>query len=167
MVIIVTASPSWAASFRSESVTRAISCKKDSSDLSSRSGSSTYAYILTRANGYPCVFYKDYYNYGLGAQIKTLMQIRKANAYGSAYEYTSVDDADYYAYSRAGDSTHKGLMLVLNDGGSARSRGITSPFKSATLTDKTGNYSGTITTDANGYGNFPVQARSWSVWVPN
>jgi alpha-amylase len=126
-----------------------------------------YAYILTRANSYPCVFYKDYYNYGLGAQIKTLMQIRKANAYGSAYEYTSVDDADYYAYSRAGDSTHKGLMLVLNDGGSARSQGITSPFKSATLTDKTGNYSGTITTDANGYGNFPVQARSWSVWVPN
>ncbi|WP_151088685.1 alpha-amylase [Hymenobacter baengnokdamensis] len=126
-----------------------------------------YAYILMREKGYPCVFYKDYYNYGLGAQIKTLMGIRKANAYGASYEYTSIDDADYYAYSRAGDSTHKGLMLVLNDGGSTQSRGITSPFKSATLTDKTGNYSGTITTDANGYGNFPVNSRSWSVWVPN
>lgn len=126
-----------------------------------------YAYILTRANGYPCVFYKDYYNYNLGGQIKTLMAIRKANAYGAAYEYTSVDDADYYAYSRAGDSIHKGLMMILNDGSSARTKGITSPFKNATLTDKTGNYSGTITTDANGYGNFPVQARSYSVWVPN
>ncbi|QKG52627.1 alpha-amylase [Hymenobacter sp. BRD67] len=126
-----------------------------------------YAYILTREKGYPCVFYKDYYNYGLGAQIKTLIGIRKANAYGSAYEYTSTDDADYYAYSRAGDATHKGLMLVLNDGGSTQSRGITSPFKSATLTDKTGNYGGTITTDSNGYGNFPVNSRSWSVWVPN
>ncbi|WP_460500486.1 alpha-amylase [Hymenobacter agri] len=126
-----------------------------------------YAYILTRANGYPCVFYRDFYEYGLGAQIKKLTAIRKANAYGSAFEYTSVDDADYYAYSRAGDSTHKGLMLILNDGGGARTKGITSPFKNATLTDKTGNYGGTITTDANGYGNFPVQARSWSVWVPN
>jgi alpha-amylase len=126
-----------------------------------------YAYILTREKGYPCVFYKDYYNYGLGAQIKTLMQVRQANAYGSAYEYTSVDDADYYAYSRAGDGTHKGLMLILNDGSNARSQGITSPFKNATLTDKTGNYGGTITTDANGYGSFPVQGRSWSVWVPN
>jgi alpha-amylase len=126
-----------------------------------------YAYILTREKGYPCVFYKDYYNYNLGTQISRLMQIRKANAYGSAYEYTSVDDADYYAYSRAGDSTHKGLMMILNDGSSARTKGITSPFKIATLTDKTGNYSGTITTDANGYGNFPVQARSYSVWVPN
>jgi alpha-amylase len=126
-----------------------------------------YAYILTRANGYPCVFYKDYYNYGLGSQISKLIAIRKANAYGSAFEYTSVDDADYYAYSRAGDATHKGLMMVLNDGGTARTKGITSPFKSATLTDKTGNYGGTITTDASGYGNFPVQARSYSVWVPN
>jgi alpha-amylase len=126
-----------------------------------------YAYILTREKGYPCVFYKDYFNYGLGAQIKTLIGIRKANAYGASYEYTSVDDADYYAYSRAGDASHKGLMLILNDGGGARTKGITSPFKNATLTDKTGNYGGTITTDGNGYGNFPVQARSWSAWVPN
>ena len=126
-----------------------------------------YAYILTREKGYPCVFYRDYYEYGLGSRIKQLIGIRKANAYGASYEYTSVDDADYYAYSRAGDATHKGLMLVLNDGGGARTKGITSPFKNATLTDKTGNYGGTITTDANGYGNFPVQARSWSAWVPN
>jgi alpha-amylase len=126
-----------------------------------------YAYILTREKGYPCVFYKDYFNYGLGAQIKTLIGIRQANAYGASYEYSSVDDADYYAYSRAGDASHKGLMLILNDGGGARTKGITSPFKNATLTDKTGNYGGTITTDGNGYGNFPVQARSWSAWVPN
>jgi alpha-amylase len=125
-----------------------------------------YAYILTRANGYPCVFYKDYYNYGLGAQIKTLNGIRQANAYGAAAEYTSINDADVYAYSRAGDASHKGLLMLLNDGGSARTKTITTPFKSATLTDKTGNRTGTITTDANGTGTFPVNARSYSVWVP-
>ncbi|MCA8830759.1 alpha-amylase [Hymenobacter pini] len=126
-----------------------------------------YAYILTRANGYPCVYYKDYYNYGLGSQISKLMAIRKANAYGSGFEYTSVNDADVYVYSRSGDSTHKGLLMLLNDGSTARTKGITTPFKNATLTDKTGNRTGTVTTDANGFGNFPVNARSYSTWVPN
>ena len=43
MVISLTASPSCWASFTSESVTSAMSCKKAASDLSSRSGSSTYS----------------------------------------------------------------------------------------------------------------------------
>ncbi|MCI1187409.1 alpha-amylase [Hymenobacter sp. DH14] len=125
-----------------------------------------YAYILTRDKGYPCVFYRDYYEYGLGAQIKKLIAIRKANAYGAAAEYTSTNDANVYAYSRAGDSTHKGLLMLLNDGGSAASKGITTPFANATLTDATGNNTGTITTNASGYAVFPVGARSYAVWVP-
>lgn len=125
-----------------------------------------YAYILTREKGYPCVFYRDYYEYGLGGQIKTLIGIRKANAYGTATEYTSINDADVYAYSRAGDATHAGLLVLLNDGSSARSKTITTPFKNATLTDKTGNNGGTVTTDANGTGTFSVGARSYAVWVP-
>ena len=125
-----------------------------------------YAYILTREKGYPCVFYRDYYEYGLGAQIKKLIAIRRANAYGAAYEYTSADDADVYAYSRAGDATHKGLLLLLNDGSNGASKGITSPFKNATLADATGNNGSLVTTDANGYGVFPVNARSYSTWVP-
>ena len=125
-----------------------------------------YAYILTREKGYPCVFYKDYYEYGLGAQIKKLIQIRQANAFGAANEYTSINDADVYAYSRAGDASHKGLLVLLNDGGSSRSKGITTPFKNATLTDQTGNVSGTITTNASGYATFSVPARSYAVWVP-
>lgn len=125
-----------------------------------------YAYILTREKGYPCLFYKDYYNYGLGAQIKTLNLIRQAHAYGGGYEYTSQDDANVYCYSRAGDATHTGLLTLLNDGGSNASKGLTTPFKNATLTDLTGNTSGTVTTDANGYGVFAVNSRSYAVWVP-
>ena len=125
-----------------------------------------YSYILTREKGYPCVFYKDYYTYGLGAQIKRLNQIRQANAYGTGFEYTGSNDADVYAYSRGGDASHLGLMQLLNDGGGAASKGITSPFKNATLTDATGNTSGTVTTDGNGYGVFRVNARSYAVWVP-
>ena len=125
-----------------------------------------YAYILTRDKGYPCVFYRDFYEYGLGAQIKNLITIRKANAYGTAAEYTSTNDANVYAYSRAGDTSHKGLLMLLNDGGSAASKGITTPFASATLTDATGNNGGSITTNASGYAVFPVGARSYAVWVP-
>ncbi|WP_460677608.1 alpha-amylase [Hymenobacter coalescens] len=125
-----------------------------------------YAYILTREKGYPCVFYKDYYEYGLGAQIKKLIGIRQAHAFGVANEYTGVNDADVYAYSRAGDATHPGLLVMLNDGGSARSKTITTPFKSVTLTDKTGNSTATVTTNSTGTGTFPVNARSYSVWVP-
>ena len=125
-----------------------------------------YAYILTREKGYPCVFYKDYYTYGLGAQIKTLNLIRQAHAYGSGYEYTSQDDADVYAYSRAGDASHTGLLVLLDDGGNNATKGLTTPFKNATLTDLTGNNPGTVTTDANGYGVFAVKSRSYAVWVP-
>ena len=125
-----------------------------------------YAYILTREKGYPCVFYRDYYEYGLGPQIKQLIAIRKANAYGAANEYTSVDDTNVYAYSRAGDATHKGLLELLNDDGASASKGITTPFANATLTDATGNNAGIVTTNASGYGVFPVGARSYAVWVP-
>ena len=40
------------------------------------------------------------------------------------------------------------------------------PSKNATLTDQTGNVSGTITTDGNGYATFSVPARGYAVWVP-
>ncbi|NML64530.1 alpha-amylase [Hymenobacter sp. RP-2-7] len=125
-----------------------------------------YAYILTREKGYPCVFYKDYYTYGLGPQIKTLNLLRQAHAYGAGYEYTNQDDADVYAYSRAGDASHTGLLTMLNDGGSNATKTLTTPFKNATLTDLTGNTSGTVTTDANGTGTFAVNSRSYAVWVP-
>ena len=125
-----------------------------------------YAYILTREKGYPCVFYKDYYEYGLGAQIKTLNLLRQAHAYGAGYEYTSQDDADVYAYSRAGDASHTGLLVLLDDGSNNATKGLTTPFKNATLTDLTGNTAGTVTTDANGYGVFAVNSASYAVWVP-
>jgi alpha-amylase len=125
-----------------------------------------YAYILARQKGYPCVYYRDYYEYGLGGQIKKLIQIRKDHAYGNGNEYTSVNDADVYVYSRAGDATHTGLLELLNDGSSARTKTVTTPFLNATLTDLTGNNSGTVTTNGSGVGTFPVGARSYAVWCP-
>jgi len=122
-----------------------------------------YAYILTRDKGYPCVYYKDYYDFGLGEQIKKLIAIRQSHAFGAGFEHPETDE-DVYVYSRAGDSSHSGLLLILNDGG-ARSRDIVTPFKNATLSDQTGNHAQSVTTDAAGKGAFPINAKSYATWV--
>ena len=125
-----------------------------------------YSYILLRHKGYPCVFYRDFYEYGLGSRIKKLMQIRRENGYGAAYEYTTVNDADVYVFSRAGDATHPGLLMLLNDGRTSATRTVRTPFPNAVLVDKTGNTTGTVRTDSNGTGRFSVGAASYAVWVP-
>gem|GEM_PF-39662 len=123
-----------------------------------------YAYMLLRANGYPCVFYKDYYEYGLGDQIKQLMQIRRDHAYGPAWEHEETD-ADVYIYSRAGNPQHVGLVLVLCDQ-DAPPKQVRTPFGASRLQDLTGNQSGEVVTDQLGNGTFPVKAHSYSAWSP-
>lgn len=123
-----------------------------------------YAYILMRANGYPCVFYKDYFEYGLGAQIKQLMRIRRDHAHGPAWEHDETD-AGVYVYSRAGDAQRTGLLLVLCDQ-AAPPKQVRTPFANAHLHDLTGNQSVEVVTDQFGNGTFPVQAHSYSVWSP-
>jgi alpha-amylase len=123
-----------------------------------------YAYILVRDKGYPCIFYKDYYVYGLANQINQLIAIRQAHAYGTSYEYTQADDPSVYIYSRAGDATHSGLLEMLDDN-TAESKTIQTPWPNVTLHDATGNQSTTVTTDATGTGTFPIAANSYSIWI--
>lgn len=125
-----------------------------------------YAYILTRRDGYPCIFYKDHYDYGLAGRIKKLLEIRRENAYGGSWEYTDINDPDVYVYRRDGDGRHRGLLLLLNDGGWGAERSVPTPFENATLHDRTGNTPGVVRTDANGQGVFRVGPRSYAVWVP-
>jgi alpha-amylase len=124
-----------------------------------------YAYILMRDGGYPCVYYRDFYEYNLGDEIEKLIAIRGAHAFGPGAE-SDASDQDVYAYTRAGDATHTGLVLLLNDGFSSASRQLSTPFKSATLVDATGHTQGEVTTDAAGKGTFSVPGRGYSIWVP-
>jgi alpha-amylase len=125
-----------------------------------------YAYILTRDKGYPCVFWRDFDEYGLGSAIGQLVQIRKKYAFGGSFEHDE-SDADVYVYSRLGDAAHpgSGLLLLLNDG-AARTKTVKTFFPNQTLHDRTGNSSAAVTTGADGTGNFPVPARSYGVWTP-
>ncbi len=72
-----------------------------------------YAFILSM-EGYPCVFYKDLYVYGLKDQIFQLIGLRKRFAGGS----TSVLHADRHVFVAQRDgtaATTDGLVMVLNN----------------------------------------------------
>lgn len=78
-----------------------------------------YAYILTH-EGHPCVFWKDYYNWGLGQEgtphgIAALVGAHGAYA-GGETDTLWVDD-DLYIMQRRGFDTRPGLVLALNNRG--------------------------------------------------
>lgn len=78
-----------------------------------------YAFILTH-EGYPCVFWQDYYNWGLGLPgsengIAALVRIHEDHA-GGTTSVLHVDD-NLYIMQRNGSEGHKGLVLVLNNSG--------------------------------------------------
>jgi len=78
-----------------------------------------YSYILTH-EGYPCVFWKDYYNYGLAMEqtphgVAALVQVHRKYA-GGQTQVLWVDD-DLYIMQRDGYADQPGLIYVLNNRG--------------------------------------------------
>jgi len=78
-----------------------------------------YGYILTH-EGYPCVFWKDYYNWGLAQEgtphgIAALVAAHETYA-GGATEILAVDD-DLYVMQRLGHGNRPGLVFALNNHG--------------------------------------------------
>jgi alpha-amylase len=78
-----------------------------------------YAFILTH-EGYPCVFWQDYFNYGLAqggnkSGIAALVAAHEHYA-GGATNVLYVDD-NLYIMQRTGAGNQPGLVFVLNNGG--------------------------------------------------
>lgn len=78
-----------------------------------------YAFILTH-EGYPCIFWQDYYNWGLGQEdnksgIAALVKIHEDHA-GGTTSVLYVDD-DLYIMQRNGFGGQKGLIFVMNNRG--------------------------------------------------
>lgn len=76
-----------------------------------------YAFILTH-EGYPCVFWQDYFNYDLGqpdnqSGIASLVQAHE-NYAGGATQVLHVDD-NLYIMQRTGAGQQPGLVFVLNN----------------------------------------------------
>ena len=78
-----------------------------------------YAFILTH-EGYPCVFWQDYYNWGLARPggpdgVEALVKVHEQNAAGPA-QVLYVDD-DFYVMQRPGAEGKDGLVFALNNRG--------------------------------------------------
>ncbi|MFH4788134.1 alpha-amylase [Vibrio alginolyticus] len=133
-----------------------------------------YAFILLREEGYPSVFYADYY----GAQysdkghdinmvkvpyIKELVTLRKDYAYGKQHSY--LDHWDVIGWTREGDAEHPHSMAVIMSDGPGGSKWMYTGKPSARYVDKLGIRTEEVWTDANGWAEFPVNGGSVSVWV--
>lgn len=131
-----------------------------------------YTYILTRQEGYPCVFYADYYGYAKGEagqkeMIDKLLKARTKYAYGKQNDY--IDHHNIIGWTREGDSAHKGsgLAALITDGdGGSKKMYVGTSHAGETWADITGNVGGTVTIGSDGYATFSVNGGSNSVWVP-
>ncbi len=96
-----------------------------------------YSYILTH-EGYPCVFWKDYFNAGLAGSgtphgLDRLLQAQRAYA-GGGTQVLYVDD-DLYMMQRLGHEGKPGLIYVLNNRGDEwRGAWVTTPWRNARVT---------------------------------
>ncbi|MCX7568710.1 alpha-amylase family glycosyl hydrolase [Tumebacillus sp. DT12] len=97
----------------SQSVTWVENHDTDGHNPISKNKHLAYAYILT-SEGYPTVFYKDYYNYGMKSTIDNLIWIHEKIASGSTQQRWK--DGDVFAYERMGGNH---LLTALNDNGSS------------------------------------------------
>jgi alpha-amylase len=133
-----------------------------------------YAFILLRQEGYPNIFYADYYgaNYTDCGQItmashKTvldkLLNARVNYAYGKQYVY--MDHADIIGFTRVGDVAHPKAMAAIMTDAAGGGKWMNVERANTEFYDITGNRTDTVWTNSDGWGEFKVNGGSVSVWV--
>lgn len=131
-----------------------------------------YAIILLRKDGYPCIFYGDYY--GIPHHqlepvkgLKTLLKLREERAYGVQNDY--FDDFSIVGWTREGDAEHpnSGFAVIMTDSdGGEKEMSVGAHFAGLEFYDVLGNINETVEIDEDGIGNFIVEGGSISVWIP-
>ena len=139
-----------------------------------------YAVILLRREGYPCIFYADYYgaeyeDFGRDGKrhrvtmpshrrlIDIFLHARKEFAHGPQYDF--FDHWNRVGWTRLGDDTHPKAMAVLMSDGPEGTKWMEVGRRDARFVDLTGHVPGTVTTNADGWGEFRCEGGSVSVWV--
>lgn len=94
-----------------------------------------YAFILTH-EGYPCVYWKDYFTYGLAqpgepSGIERLVAVHESHA-GGQTNILWLDDG-FYVMERSGAGKQPGLLMVLNNAAGLRQEWVRSCFGNKTL----------------------------------
>jgi alpha-amylase len=120
-----------------------------------------YAYILMH-EGYPSVFWLDYFNPDLYPYIKAFLAIRAAFANGS----TSIlyNDGDVYIAQRNGDP---GLIVAFNDHQTITKQiTVQTKWANTNLYEQTGQNLGLVT-DQNGEGIVMIPPMGYAIYAPH
>ena len=133
-----------------------------------------YATILLRREGYPNVFYADYYGAEYAdcapvrltshrAVIDLLMDARRSYARGPQLDY--FDHQDIVGWTRHGDADHPEALAVLITDGPGGKKWMDTGRPATDFHDITGGFLEPVKTNSFGWGEFPVAGGSLSVWV--
>jgi alpha-amylase len=130
-----------------------------------------YVLIMLRREGYPCLFYPDYYGHE-GAEHSLASHRVLLDAFLEARaKYNFGDQRDYFdhpnciGWLRSGDAEHPGAMVVLLSNGDAGQKRIETGKPNAQFHDCTGHDPEPIQTDDQGAAEFRCPAGSLSVWL--
>lgn len=138
-----------------------------------------YALILLRREGYPCLFYADYY----GADYRDIkdgfeyrihlpshrwlidkfLDVRRHYAYGPQYDY--LDHHNVIGWTRLGDDAHPQSMAVIMSDGEAGSKWMEVGKPHTAFVDVTEHIKETVYTNEHGWAAFLCQGGSVSVWI--
>lgn len=132
-----------------------------------------YALILLRAEAYPSVFSADYFGAGYNSiripelrnELDVMLAARRDLAYGTQRSY--FDDRDIVGWTRSGDAQHKGALAVVlsdNDAGQKRME-VGTEYAGSCFRNLVTAGLPCVTIDADGFGLFPVNARSYAIWA--
>ena len=130
-----------------------------------------YSIILLRDEGYPCIFYGDFYgiphdNIPPVEELKTILEIRKEKAYGVQHDY--FDHPDYIGWTREGDNEHlqSGVAVVISNSFDGEKRMyMGKDLIGEKFVDALANCEEIVEIDQEGCGTFKVKGKSTSIWV--
>jgi chitodextrinase/glycosidase len=132
----------------------------------------SYAFIMTRREGIPTLFYGDYYGIPnnniapMKPQLDPILQARKTYAYGPQHDY--LDHWDVIGWTREGEAArpNSGLATIISDGAAGNKwMYVGTQHAGEVWKDLTGNRTDTVSINADGWGDFQVNSRSVSIWV--
>ncbi|WP_409291660.1 alpha-amylase [Peribacillus sp. SCS-37] len=134
---------------------------------------SAYALILLRRDGYPVLFYGDYYGIG-GPEpeegkkdiLDALLCARYHKAYGEQTDYFDHPNTIGWVRHGVDEFEDSGCAVVISNGDEGEKRMFVGENKAGQIwIDLTGSREDEITIEEDGHAAFPVNGGSVSVWV--
>jgi alpha-amylase len=140
-----------------------------------------YAIILLRAEGYPCIFYPDYYGaeyYDKGRDgntchivmashrylIDIFLTVRRDCAHGQQYDYFDHPNTIGWTRHSVTDKCENGFAVIMSNGSDGY-KWMNVGSSDSIFRDLTGHVSDTVQSNADGWGRFCCSGGKVSVWV--